>query len=168
MQIINQKLNSNEVNIIQNWIARTPNIIFYSKAELAKFTSNQVLKIIAKDELVAVCILKNLGWSNRFEEIAILIVSDKYQNQGLAGEIFSEAVKQIRSRNKIIYTTSRNSRIIHLASNLGFEITKLHQLPFEINLDNLGYIFSFNRIIAYFKKMKQFPSQSSFTYLIKK
>ena len=172
MQIINQQLNSDEIVLVQNWIKQTPNIIFYSQKELARFDSDQVLKVIVNGELAAVCILKNIlknvSRTNKFEEIAVLVVADKYQNQGIASQLFATAVRQIKSRNKTIYTTSRHPKVIHLATKLGFEKVKLQQLPLEINLDNFGYILSFGRIKEHFRKLKQFPNQPNFIYLIKK
>ena len=167
MLFSNQQLTLDEVIIIQKWIYQTSNIIFYSKRELLQLESKYVIKIHQDDQLIGCCLLKKIGWTNQWSEIAVLIVDTKFENQGLASQLFDQAVEILESNGESIYTVSRNPKVIHLATRCGFQVMSVFKYPTQIAVDNLLYICSFGRIKESIRKFFVFGNQPQFQYLIR-
>jgi ribosomal protein S18 acetylase RimI-like enzyme len=153
-----EKLTQEEIQIIQDFIYKTPNIIYYCKKELTKLTA---IKLYLNQEFAGFCVLKDIGWSGKYSEIAVLGVLDKFQGQGFGKQLFELGLKVLKGKK--VYCVSKNPKVIRLMKQNNFVECDLFGLPLEVNLDNLGYACNFKRLREAFRKR----SNSRFCYTIK-
>jgi GNAT superfamily N-acetyltransferase len=158
--IKNRQLTSHEIDLVINAIKRTPNITGYAKKEWEKFGSIFVAEV--NSELAGVAV--NISISKEWEELAVLLVLEKFRGNGLGKSLFNIALEDIKTRNKNAYTTSRNPIVLKLMKENGFQFLSLLKLPLPVTLFNLKFICSFYRLSEFLRKQKVFPGQSEFEY----
>lgn len=156
-------LTPSEIQIVQDFIYKTPNIIFYSKSELSKLCA---IKIYINGELAGFCVLKDIGWSGRYAEIAVLGVLEKFQGRGFGKQLFELGLAKLD--DKEIYCVSRNPKVIQMMKQSNFiGSNNTINLDPEINLDNLIYLLSFGRLREAIRKYFTFKNQPPFWYATK-
>ncbi len=165
MNLINQKFSYNEINEVMGWISLTPNIIFYSQSELVKLSSKNVIKLYKETSLVGCCVVKEIN--PQFEEIAILINKPNFYGCGYGTILFGEGVSQINSRGRSIFTTTRNSKVIHMANQHNFVSVRFREIPLNLLLKKIIYVFHFGRIRESIRKFIAFGKLPRFQNLIK-
>ena len=165
MNLINQSFTHDEIYEVMNWISFTPNIVFYSQSELAKFSSKNVIKLYKENSLVGCCIVKKIN--SQFEEIAILINKPNFYGCGYGSILFNEGVSQINSRARSIFTTSRNPKVIHLANQHNFVSVKFREIPLNVLFKKIVYVFHFERISESIRKFIVFGKLPPFQYLVR-
>ncbi len=149
------KLTKSEIGQIVDFISLTPNIIYYSPQELSSLVA---YKYYVDSKMVGFCLIKAIGWSQNWLEIAILGVLDEYQGQGIGSQLFKKAL--VDSDGKLVYTTTTNPKVQKMMIDEGFEIfNNPWRLPLEITWDNLGYILNAHRIREFLRKHKVFGSR---------
>jgi GNAT superfamily N-acetyltransferase len=148
------KLTTLEIEQVMDFIHSTPNIIFYSAHELSDLVA---YKFYIDSKMVGFCLIKSIGWSQNWLEIAILGVLDEYQGQGIGSQLFKKALVDMYSDGKLVYTTTTNPKVQKMMIDEGFEVlNNTWQLPIEITWDNLGYILNMPRIREFLRKRKVF------------
>jgi len=159
-QITKRLLSSEEIDLVVEEIKQTPNITGYIKKEWENFGKVFVAEVDCKLAGVAV----NVSISKEWEELAVLLVLEKFRGQGIGKALFYKALEDIKNRQKNAYTTSRNPIVLKLMKENGFQFVSLLKLPLPITLFNLKFIFSFYRISEFLRKQKFFPKQEAFQY----
>ena len=163
LQITHRALTSEEIDLCIQALKETPNITGYTKQEWQNFGKVFVAKV--NSELVAVAV--NVEISKHWEELAVLIVLEKFRGRGLGKTLFNLALQDILGRKKNAYTTSRNPIVLNLMKQSGFKFTSLFQLPLPITFFNLRFIYSLYRLQEFLRKQKAFPGQPAFEYGVK-
>jgi GNAT superfamily N-acetyltransferase len=158
--IKNRQLKSHEIDLVINAIKRTPNITGYTKKEWEKFGRVFVAEVNMEFAGVAV----NVSISDEWEELAVLLVLEKFRGQGIGKALFNVALEDIKTKHKNAYTTSRNPIVLKLMKENGFKFLSLSKLPLPITLFNLKFICSFYRLSEFLRKQKAFPKQEAFKY----
>ncbi len=162
-QITQWALTSEEIDIVIKAVKETPNITGYTKKEWQNFGKVFVAEV--NSELAAVAV--NVSISKHWEELAVLIVLEKFRGQGLGKKLFNLALQDILDRKKNAYTTSRNPIVLNLMKESGFKFTSLFKLPLPVTLFNLKFICSLYRLQEFLRKQKVFSGQPAFEYGVK-
>ncbi|MGL4758854.1 MAG: GNAT family N-acetyltransferase [Patescibacteria group bacterium] len=158
----NTQLTQEEVNTIYDFILNSPNIIYYSKKELTKL---KPILIRENQYLVGFCLIKDIGFTGKWSEIAILGVLESYQGKGYGKNLFNTAIKYLLSKNKSIYCVSRNQKVLNYMQNNLFKFKKsLFSLNWEINLDNIFYVLSIIRIRESIRKSIKYKEAKPFVF----
>lgn len=164
LRILKRRLTDDEVVILMKLIRETPNITGYSYREWQTFKNLFVAE--SADILVGVCVTEPLY--GKWEDVALLYVLDAYRRHGIGSELFRYAFRDLKSKKKNIYVTSRNPVVIALMKEYGMkEVRHILMLPILINLHNIIFCCSVYRLTEFIRKRHVYGAQPPFVYAYK-
>ncbi|MCL2923633.1 MAG: GNAT family N-acetyltransferase [Trichodesmium sp. MAG_R04] len=171
-KINSRKLTQQEAILLVENIKLITEITGYSLKEWLTFED----VLIAEDQeenMLGVCLAYD--FSSNWSFISVLFVLEKFRGKGIGQLLFKEACRQILSRKRNVYTSSRNPVVIKMMKQLNFILfDTLYVLPqpfnkykFDFLLRGIKWITSFYRMKELSRKYLKYKDKRKFVYGIK-
>lgn len=161
--ILKRPLTDQEIDLVFKEIKTTPNITGYTKNEWKGF---QDIFVAEKDgKLIGLSLLKVLDedWS----ELAALYILPTFRHKGIGRRLFYKSIEYLKTKNKNIYTVSRNPLVIDLMRTNQFKIIGFSSLPRAIKVHIFKHSMSFYRFKEYIRKVFVYKSKDKWVYSIR-